>query len=208
MKHAVYRYLFDFLFINSMCLSESREKTEWFWEKCALVASCSARSLGIPEHLLMPEQLDLAFATIVRTTPSIAAVSTEVASLQFYTAPTDVLFMLQNIFQKIDELARQKAISRTLWPFPQVADKSHRPRKMSFMSFDDCFSLFFAMLAVDPPRNALVVCQYFNQLPDLSTAAPAKCAIATFVMAIQHIMEFSMDQLVVSKDLDDPLGIT
>jgi hypothetical protein len=208
-KHAVYRYLFDFLFLNNMALSASREETELFCEKCGVVASCSARSLGTPEHLLTPEQLDPALATLIRTTPSIAAISIELASLHFYTAPTDVLLVLQDIFQKIDELARQNALERTLGPFTQMVDRSRKPRKMSFMSFDDCFSLFFAILAIDPPRNALSVCQYFTRLPDLSTAAPAKYAIATFVTAIQHIMEFSVEQLVVSnRDSDDPLGIT
>jgi hypothetical protein len=63
-------------------------------------------------------------------------------------------------------------------------------------------------LAVDALRSALVVCQYFNKFPDVSTAGPTKYAITTFLTAIQHIMEFSVDQFVVSnRDLGDPFGI-
>jgi hypothetical protein len=116
-----------------------------------------------------------------------------------------VLFLLQGILQRLDELARENALTRKLGDCTAMGDKAHHPGKMSFMSFDDCFSLFFAIFAVDPPRNALAICESFNKLPDLSSAAAAKYAMATFVTAVQHITDFSVEQLVVKSD--DPPGV-
>jgi hypothetical protein len=209
LKHAVLRYLFDFLFVNKMTFPVGgQDQLERFFERCAVIASCSPRSLGIPDHLLTPGQLDPALLTLVKKEPSIAQISAEIAALQFYNAPTDVLFLLQGILQKLDELARDNTLTRKSGGFTAAVGKAHRAKKMSFMSFDDCFSLFFAIFAVDPPRNALAVCESFNKLPDLSSAAAAKYARATFVTAVQHITDFSMDQLVVEdKEAQHPSGV-
>jgi len=209
LKHAFFRYCFDFLYVHKGAFSVDPIAFDRFIEKCAFIASCSARSLGIPEHLLAPSQMDPSFLALARTTPSVREVSSTLSSIQFYVAPTDALVALQQIFSKLDELARTNRLERALGQFVQMVDASQGPKKMNFMSFDDCFSLFLAILAVDPPRNAVALCEFFDKAPNISAAPAAKYAMATFVTAVQHISDFSSDQLVsADRDAGDPLGLS
>jgi hypothetical protein len=58
LKHTFFRWCFDFLHVHGMTLTSGRSATESFLDKCAFIASCSARSLGIPQRLLRPDQMD------------------------------------------------------------------------------------------------------------------------------------------------------
>jgi hypothetical protein len=205
-KHTFFRWCFNFLCTNGPPFSGDPAMVDGFFENCTIVASHSARALGIPDHLLTPQQMDPSFLALAKSTPSIRVISRELNSVQFYNAPSDALALLQNIFPQLDELARTSKLERALGQYARLVNGG--PKKMAFMSFDDCFSLFFAILAVDPPRNAIWLCEIFQKLPDLSTAATAKYAVATFVAAVEHICGFSGDQLVQTEsDSIDPLGI-
>jgi hypothetical protein len=207
LKHAILRYLFDFRFLNHIQETENRIVMERFIEKSHFIASCSPRLLGIPEHLLTPAQLDPPLFTLVRTSATFREIANDLSSLQFFNSPADAVYILQSSFQKLDELVRRNALERKLGQFMPMVDPARPRRKLSFMSFDDCFSLFSAILAVDPPSNALAICEICDRLSGLSAAVAAPAAIAMFTTAVQHICDFSADQLVPAEGEVDPLGI-
>jgi hypothetical protein len=210
-KHAIFRYLFDKLYVERTFFHSDPSLAERFTEHCAFIASCSPRLLGIGEHLLAPAQFDQGLTSLVRSTGTFRDIATNLSSLRFVNSPADVLYLLQIIFQRLDEVVRLNTLERKLGRFLPMVDHTRRGKRVSFMSFDDCLSLFFALLAVDPPCNALEICAAFDHLPWLSAAVTAGPTMATFSTAVEYICEFSADQLVRPEEgdeVDDPLGIT
>ena len=206
---AMWRVIFDMYYVSNPSLLMSAAD-EQFASKCTFISSFSPRSLGLSEHLFTAQQLDTPMTNLVRENRQIREISEELASLQFFTCPNDILFSLQKCVVMIDQLARSNELERKLGPFVGMLDKEQiRGKGVRFMSFDDIFSLFFSILAAEPPRNAVAICDWLTSMPDSLVTPQRQHAKTTFIGAVDHILQFTEAQLVrFDEDIDDPLGIS
>ena len=206
---SLWRVVFDMYYISNPSLLMSTGD-EQFATKCTFISSFSPRSLGLSEHLFTAQQMDTPMMNLVRENRQIREISEELASLQFFTCPNDILFALQKCVMMIDKLARSNELERKLGPFVGMLEEEQiRGKGVRFMSFDDIFSLFFSILAAEPPRNALAICDWLTSMPDSLVTSQRQHAKATFIGAVDHIMQFTEAQLVrLDEDVDDPLGIS
>jgi hypothetical protein len=160
----------------------------------------------------MPEQVDAPLLSWLRVPNcELGAISCELASMQFCLSPVDALFIVQNVLKRLDKVVKENALHRKLGQFLPMVDEEQRDREMTFMSFDDAFSMFFTVLSINPPRNVLAICRLCEQFDGLSSAVTTKMVTLTLASAIKHISGFTGAQLVPTiadeLDLADPLGI-
>ena len=212
LQNGLSRLVFDVCYVMDPSRVSFAEGSAKFFAKCNYIASFSPRALDLSEHLFTPQQMDTPMINLARENPHIREISAELSSLQFYTCTTDLLHKLQAILTGMDDIARYNELERKLGQFANMIeeDQMRQKKKVQFMSFDDLMSLLFSILAVDPPRNALALCAWLESVPDITMSQQIKYAKTAFIGAIQHIMNFTEEQLVKTDDDadDDPLGIT
>lgn len=213
LKNAIARCFYNFVYLFNPGVLIDVMHTDELVAKCHFISSFSPRVLGLSEKLFTVQQMDTPMVRLVKDHKIMSEISSDFSSLQFYVCPTDIMYILQGVMHKIDEFAKANALERKFGQFVKMVEgDSSMRRKFEFMSFDDCFSLFFTILAVDPPRNALVLCDWLDAAPDLAPSSSSlKYAKATFISAVQHIMSFTEDNLIqkfINQDEhDDPLGV-
>lgn len=209
LENGLSRVLFDLCYIHDPTRITFAADSEKFFSNCSYIASFSPKALDVSAHLFTPQQMDTPMISLVREDPHIRDISSNLASLQFYTCPTDILHKLQSILTGMDDLARLKQLETKLGQFANMIEQDKvKQKKVQFMSFDDLMSIFFSILAVDPPRNAVALCEWLDAVPDVSVSQQLKYAKSAFIGAVQHIMQFTEEQLVKpDEDADDPLGI-
>jgi hypothetical protein len=108
--------------------------------------------------------------------------------------------------QQLGELVRDNNLARRLGRFQAMFDGNKS--KMKMMSLDDSLSLFFSVLAVDPPGNAIGLCHWFEKGRDLPVSGYLKYSMAIFVGGVKHILGFTKDLVnEIGNEAVDPLGI-
>lgn len=183
-----------------------------FIRKCILISTYSPRTLGISESLFTQKQIDTPMLSLAKLTPAISEISQDLHSLAFYSNPLDMMYVIVNVLLRLDSMARHNAMARKLGQFVKMVENENIKNGVNMMSFDDCFSLFFPILAINPPINALAICTVFETLPDITKSMTMKYSTASFVSAIHHILQFTEQQVEITdefsnEDLKDPLGI-
>ncbi|OHT06837.1 hypothetical protein TRFO_25085 [Tritrichomonas foetus] len=211
-RSAVIRFFFDMAYISQPEVLCSNLSSMIFFKNCTYIASFSPNKLGLNPQLFTQNQINSPIAAIVRDSPLMAEISHDLNSLMFYTSPIDMTKILTDVIVKLDEIVKKNVLSRKFGQFAAMVESDFKQKKRNeMMSFDDCFSLFFSILSVDPPTNALEISVLFQNSPDFVESVQMKYAKATYVSAVQHILEFTDEQLV--EDVvdefpsSDPLGI-
>ena len=209
LRNSIWRIIFDVYYVFNPSFLMSGQDDQ-FAEKCTFISSLSPAALGLSESLFTAQQMDTPIMNLVKENKQIKEISEEFSILHFFTCPIDVLWSLQKCISMITQLARSVELEKKLGPFMgMVEDEQVQGKRARFMSFDDLFSLFFAILAADPPRNAVALCDCLKSIPDGLMSQQRSHARATFVGAVEHILGFTEEQLVkVEEDIDDPLGVS
>lgn len=210
LKYALLRYISDINYLADPSILLSNTHRMKFLKKCLYISCFKPHNLGINEKLFTNEQLNLSINVLVREVNEVHEISNLFRSLEFYVCPIDMFYVLSKIIQKIDTFVKTNQIKRKFGQFSSmVEDESMKIKRNEMLSFDDCFSLFFSILAADPPLNAVAISAWFEQLPRLPIDTQLNIAKMTFSSSIQHILSFS-GELIDKKDIDenDPLGVT
>ena len=209
---AVIRYFYSVSYTVQSSVLNSSVNPQIFFNNCNYISSFSPNKLGLSSQLFTPLQMNMPVISLVHESPVINEVSRNLNSLQFYTAPIDMMKILYDVILKLDEFVKKNVLDRKFGQFASMLEREfNEKRKYEMMSFDDCFSLFFSILSTNPPMNALEISVLFQNSPDFVESMQLKYAKNTYVCAVQHILEFTDEQIVNRSDdeldLNDPLGI-
>ena len=175
-----------------------------FMSQCSLVSSFSPLALELTESPFTNEQYKNAIQGLLAV-PSIRKINETVNWTQFYNNPLDMIADLALSLKQLNKLAEENAKYRKLGRFAAMADDV-KPKKGEMMSFDDCFSLFFAAFVMSPPSSAQSISKFVNSY-DLGLTQQMNYARQLLSACIEHAMNFSPSDVNEFDDSSDPLGI-
>jgi hypothetical protein len=202
LRCSVIRYAFDKIYTDIYKVFSS-VKPNKFFSQCSLVGSFSPLALELSENPFTREQYKTAIQGLLAV-PSIREINETVNWTVFYNNPIDTIADLALSLKQLGDFANENAKYRKLGRFASMADDV-KPKKGEMMSFDDCFSLFFAAFVMNPPCAALSISKFVNSY-DLGFSQQMNYARKLMAACIEHIMAFSPSD-VNEFDESDPLGI-
>lgn len=212
LKSSLIRVAYDALYIANPRELMCNDNIEAFIAKCSYIASFSPRQLGLNLNLFSPDLADAPMMRIVRDNQDFRMISMELSNMQFMSCLPEVFMALEKVLMQFDNLAHTSELKRKLGKFVTMVEGEPIKKRVQFMSFDDYFSLFFAVLAVEPPANALALAKWMDSIRPMANASMVNYVKATFIGAIEHIMQFGQQNLKIADqvedEMDDPLGIS
>jgi hypothetical protein len=141
---------------------------------------------------------------LVKNTPQMLSIAQDLSSMHFDCCPVDSLHTIYKSLRRLGKMAQENERQRKYGGFSEMI--TEKPNEVRMMSLDDTLSLFFTILATDPPANAVGLWHWFEEADGLPISGALKNAMATYVAAVQHILGFTED-MVDHDALEDPLGI-
>lgn len=208
LKSACIRFFYSLAYIKEPEVLNSNANCLIFFNNCNYIASFSPKSLGLSPQLFTVEQMELSLMGVVRHSEILAEMSADLNSLQFLVSPVDMMILISRVILKLEDFVKKNILNKKFGQFASMVESDFNKKKnREMMSFDDCFSLFFSILSINPPSNSIEISVCFQNSPDLIDDMPLKMAKATFVSAVDHILGFSEEQIIKDEISSDPLGI-
>lgn len=211
LKSACIRFFYNLCYIKEPEVLNSKANCLIFFKNCSYITSFSPKNLGLSPHLFTVNQMDLPLIGIVRHSDILSEMSADLNSLQFLTSPIDMMIIISKVILKLEDFVKKNILDKKFGQFASMVESDFNKKKnREMMSFDDCFSLFFSILSINPPSNAIEISVWLQNSPDFTESVPLKMAKATFVSAVDHILGFSEEQIIKDTQDDfsgDPLGV-
>lgn len=212
LKSSCIRFFFDLAYLRQPEVLGMSADSFVFYNNCSFISSFSPKRLGLNNYLFTVAQFTQPFVAIVRSSKILLELSCELNSLQFFTSPIDMNYRILQVIIKLDDFVKNNVLDRKLGQFSSMIESDVVKKRTEMLSFDDSFSLFFCLLAYDPPLNAIEIMVWLLTTPDFTKMPLFQMAKTTFVSAVQHILGFTSDQLTsdCQDDLSegDPLGVS
>lgn len=177
---AITRYFFDALSIVPGFFLYSNDESPVFTEKCASLRKKTPTQLGIHPSLMKPEMMEVPFEDIVKDSKYLNESSQYLNSLHFYTNPFDIAFTAFNAVKAIDNFVLGNK---------QIDESSPEG---SSMSFDDVFSLFCPVLAIDPPKNCMSLAKFYSKIDGLVFSSALDFAKLLILSSVDYITNIEL----------------
>jgi hypothetical protein len=209
-KFGVYRLFFDrFYLTNPRWLNGEDGCGEKLAIQCDRIRWLTARQMSIPDRCMRKETMDMAFATLARTSPQIQHTAELISSLQFMTDPTEILATLFSALKAGEDVVRQNEFENRFGGWTSMVDRD-KVSSTDHLAFDDFFPLFCLLFSLSPPINAVPIARFLGKLTGLSLSPAFDFAKLFFTSAVEYSETVNLADLTVSPadDEEDPLGVS
>lgn len=164
---AVVRYVFNEAYLKRNDLNAGARENAEFLEKAMLFREQTIRQLTIPERIQKKYAPNMTISGLFNKKQQMM-----IDNLQFLTNPIDLLMTLHKAQQ---EIARY------------FGDREKR------LEFQETTTLMLALLAVNPPSNAISIARFLTRWKELTIFEDANNARNLFISAIQRICAFECE---------------
>ena len=178
LTYAINRVFFDEIALVPGYFLFSEIGSEEFNRKCAILKKKTPVELEISPSLMKPEMMDKPFDEIVENSEQLLESSRNLNSIHFITNPYDITYTAFKAIKLIDNFV--------------VNNKGLDPGKAgsSNMSFDDVFSLFCPVMAIDPPKNCVSLADFFSRIDGLSFSSSLDFAKLLVSSSVDYIVGY------------------
>jgi hypothetical protein len=209
-KHAVYRFFFDRLFmIHPELLIVKEDQMTKLMLGCHHLKWATPNAMIIPETLMKPEMMNQAFSSIVQKNHQLEEAVRLIGSIQFLVNPMEILAVIFQAIKTGEEFVRQNRMSNRFGEFMGMFEKQKVPGVGGQLAFDEFFPLFCLMFAAAAPSNAPAVVEFLGNLVGLAIPPAFQFAKMSFATVVQYIEEMKESELQfepINED-EDPLGL-
>ena len=181
MHFAIVRVLFNEISLVPNFFLFSDEGSEPFFSKAAILRKKTAKELLIADSLLKPEMIDLPFEDIVKESKYLKEGSIMLNCLHFLTNPYDIVYETFKVLKKIDQFVVENKRAVT-------GDQ----KATSMMSFDDVFSIFCPLMAIDPPKNCVAMSSFMDNVVGLQFSTGLDFAKLVFSSSVRYIINLEL----------------
>lgn len=171
MHSAIVRVMFDEISLVKNFFLFSEEGSEMFVEKCAVIRRQTPKKLQIVENIMLPVYMNQPFEEIVSISPDLIDATRILNSLHFLTNPYDIVYQTFKAVRSIDQFVKNN-----------LGGKGN-----TNMSFDDVFSLFCPVMAMDPPKNAVALSRFLLSVDGLKFSQPLDFSKLMLSSSIDYI---------------------
>jgi hypothetical protein len=203
LKSSFIRYCFDknYEFLHPYFHSSH---AHLFAKRCAVMTSYTPSQLDFSRSLYTDEQMKAPLRSL-KSSRTVREIVERIRAIEFVVNPLDMLASLSLSLQLLNGVVRENDKVRRFGRFAGMIE-GFAPKKYGMMNFDDCFSLFCAMVALEPPVGGPGLAK-FIAAASFEVAQSMKFAQTIFSAAIEHITVFSWDVPEIGLESVDPLGI-
>lgn len=202
LKSVLLRYVHDLAY--PLVSNKFDEFSNHFVSQCMIISSYSPKSLGLSNFLFGESEMTTSLSALHSQLPSIRKISQRLSMIQFLSCPLEILAVVARSLEMMKTVVKEGEASRRLGRFAAMAEGLDG--RWELLTFDDCFALFYALLALDPPGNAPAVARVLG-MADFGLCANLKYARDIFIAAVKHISEFEAGDAEADYGSEDPLGV-
>ena len=175
----IVRIFFDRLYVLSGDYLRTEAMNGQFSASCEILRCMTPRQMNVSDYLLTPEVMDQPFDKTVENEELLRNAIKDIAVIQFYTNPLDVMACVLRTLKAIEKFVRSSTSAQ--------GSESRVYDVASQMSFDDFFPLFCFVFAADPPVNAHDVARLLSSAVGLITSSAMEFAKLFFTSAVEYI---------------------
>ena len=178
LTYAINRVFFDEIALVPGYFLFSEIGSEEFNKNCAILRKKTPVELEISPSLMKPEMMDVPFEDIVANSETLLESSRNLNSIHFITNPYDITYTAFKAIKLIDNfVVDNKGLDKT------QAGSSN-------MSFDDVFSLFCPVMAIDPPKNCVSLADFFSRIDGLRFSSSLDFAKLLVSSSVDYIVNY------------------
>lgn len=174
-RTSLMRILFDKLYLKYE-LPEDQEQNQKFIDSCNRVSKMTPRQLEMVEKFIKEEDRDTPIKDIFSNNEIINDSWMCLSEIHFYTNPLDILNSVFNSMKECEKYMFQNAEG--------VIDTA-----TDSISFDDFFSIYIGIVAVQPPANAVTIMHYLKLMTGFKISSHMSYASVVFTSVIENLIE-------------------
>jgi hypothetical protein len=209
-KHAIYRVFFDRLYLKKPSLLEGNDgDRRKLANQCERVRWLTPRQMSIPEKIMKPEMMDVAFALLAQRTVQLQQAVGFISSLHFLTNPIDIMATVFSALKAGEEFVKQNSFEKRFGRWVSMFDREKVSGVADQLAFDDFFPMFCLMFSLAPPANAISIANLLSQVSGVSLSPAFDFAKLFFTSTVQYLRNVNLADLMAADDddEDDPLGL-
>lgn len=203
-KCAVLRNIFDRIYsiMPNILKEESDIATRHIFEnKCSLIRSTTPRILKISTSVIRKDLMDYPFTSLVKMSSDLQAASMNLQMIQFLTNPLDIIDLIYQAIKCIEKFVDNSSNDIKSGQVHKDQSKKAIP-KVNTMSFDDFFSLFWPLFALNPIGNCLTVASLLTSVTNYSISSPFDFVKLLYVSAVEYTQTVNLKELIPLHLLD------
>jgi hypothetical protein len=215
-KNAVYRFLFDRLYVKyPRLISGDGADCAQLGQICDRIRWLTPREMGIPAKMLKAGMVDIAFASLVQRSPLLQKAVSELSGVQFLTNPVDIIAHVFLSLKSGEEFVRQNSFESRFGQFVSMFDPSKVANVSDQLSFDDFFPMFCLIFSLAWPVNASAIIRLTARFRGVGLPPSFDFASLFFTSVMQYVKTAKPAQIskeasvdVVAEEDEDPLGLS
>lgn len=172
-----------------------------FENKCSLIRSTTPRILKISTSVIRKDLMDYPFTSLVKMSSDLQAASMNLQMIQFLTNPLDIIDLIYQAIKCIEKFVDNSSNDIKSGQVHKDQSKKAIP-KVNTMSFDDFFSLFWPLFALNPIGNCLTVASLLTSVTNYSISSPFDFVKLLYVSAVEYTQTVNLKELIPLHLLD------
>ena len=177
---AMLRIVFAELLETGCAQYNSQGNENEFVEKALKLSKMHMIDFGINKNVMTPDMYDVPLDVIVKQREELSKAKEIFSTIPFYSSPLDIVHVCYCALNNIMEFAKQNC-------------ELNNTRRDSLMSFDDVFSLFCAVVTIDPSASLVPIVNFLKGVKRMSLSSAYDFSKMLLISSIDYIFDAKLD---------------
>ena len=175
-RYATIRILFQEIYKKGVSFFISTEEEETtFVQRAEEFSKLTTIQFGINKNILLPEYYELSIKTLVTQNNQLQEALQFISMVPYYSNPVDIVDVCQKAVNYVE------AFMKFNW-------ESQNDSEAPFFSFDDIFSIFSAIVCIDPPVSLVCCANFLKKIERLSLSNSFDYAKLLLISSVDFIL--------------------
>jgi len=208
LRCSLFRFIFDQMYdrIYTQFYPVFNGSTKYLCS-CRIAKYSTPRQLKVSENLIKNSHYDEPMMAIAKNSQDLINAISDLRIVQFFNNPLDICYCIFKTMKSIEKFVFNSTLEEKYGQFVSMFQMNKSSG--STMSFDDFFSIFWPIFAVDPPIGSPSISIFLNSISGLTFSSTFQFARLLFCSTVEYTQQIDEKEFYSLEKLDDdPLGIT